>query len=149
MKSKKELWKMPGLIVFSIFLPAAVGLFYVNYEYSQPRTLEVVWTTDKVGTWYNLNGLDRIKNKNHKHFDLKGNDTIDQQKLTEIKKEIEQLKSSKDSCTGVHVHFSPTTKYWTVVHTLNILEKLEHWAYIQHEDDIWVFNRPTTTYIVD
>jgi hypothetical protein len=111
--------------------------------------MEVVWTTGRIWSSYNLNGLDRIKNRNHKHFDLKGDDIVDRQVLRNIKAEIEQLKSSKDTCNGVHVHFSSTTKYWTVVHTLNVLEKLEHWAYIQHEDDIWIFNRPTEPYIVD
>jgi hypothetical protein len=148
MKFEKELRQIPGLIMLSIFLPAAVGLFFINYEYSRPRTLEVVWTTDKIGSWYNLNGLDRIKNKNHQHFDLSGNDLSDGLKLTQIKVEIEQLKSSKDTCNGVHIHFSPTTKYWTVIHTLNLFEKIEHWAYVQHEDDIWVFNRPETSYTI-
>src|SRR5688572_14496037 len=136
MKSRKDLRQIPGLIMLSIFLPAAVGLFYVNYEYSRPRTLEVIWTTDNVENWYNLTGLEEIKNKKHKHFDLGGNDFTDRQELMKIETEIKQLKFSKDTCNGVHIHFSPTTKYWTVIHTLNVLEKLEHWTYIQHEDDI-------------
>lgn len=150
MNFKRELLQIPGLITFLIFLPASVGLFYISYTYSKPRTMEVIWTTaDKVGSWYNRNGLEGIKNKDLTHFGLRGNDLEDQQKLKDIEKEIKELKSSRDTSVFVHIHFSPTTKYWTLIHTLNVLEKLEHWAYIQHGDDIWVFNRPETTYLID
>ena len=142
---RNNIFQAPGLIACSIFLPIATILFYVILPYNKPRVLEVNWTNNL--NTYEMKWLDKIKNKNYKNFNLNGGDVKDLKMLQDIEKEIRALKSSKDTSNGVHIHFSPTTKYWAVVHTLNILEKVEHWDCALHEDDVWVFKRPESPHV--
>ena len=136
-----------NLAILLILSTLVLYIRYVNSIDPTQRAIEVVWTNDdalkSIPSIERYEGrLTKTENRKYKSFYLVDGDKHDLEKLRLIKKETEQFLLLKDTTVGIHIHFGPSTRLWTLVRVHDIINGTEGSDYIQHGDDIWIFYKP-------
>jgi hypothetical protein len=138
-KRSRRIYYPAGII--SLILLPTLCLWYLNrnHAFDKYGVIEVAWCSPPSNNPY-IFSIDNLPNKNYTDINLTGNDKDDKLKFNYAQLQIRELVKSQDTSTGVHVHFSDYSKYWTLIRAFDICKIENAKIYINYENDMWILN---------
>jgi hypothetical protein len=96
----------------------------------------------------NLQTQEFLSKREFKNITLTGNEKSGNNSLELIELKLKEMIKSKDSITGIKIHFSDEAEYWSFVESLNMIlitlkDGIHSWIY---ENDIYIgYQKPKIT----
>lgn len=109
--------------------------FYQNHAFDKLSAMQIVSPTLD-----DMNSYVWLPDINYIDITLTGNDKDDKVKLAYTQLQVRQLIASKDTTLGIHIHFSDSSKYWTVIEAFDLCRIENVKAYALYENDFWIIN---------
>lgn len=146
LRKHHKIFYIPGIISL-IFI--AIIFYYFGNKYKKSidlRVMEIVWfepeLLERYPHWFTKPFPPK---RNYLKINLTGENRNDKTKLDFSQIHIRELIAKNDSLNGIQFHFADSSKYWTFIRAMDILEIEKAKNYVTFENDLFFFIIPPDT----
>jgi hypothetical protein len=133
-KKHKRIFYRPGMISL-VFIPVlCLCYFYKNDVFKVYGELNISLVPNKES----LEKYSISKLRKYRVFNFNGNESVEREKLNELKFFLRKLVIEKDTIIGIRTHFGPKTSFDVFVDVFDILETEKAPTFAPYKDDIYI-----------